>query len=109
MVRAYVYDLICTIKKDFQYHIKALEKCLYRLAEAGLQLNNKKSFFGRIETKYLGFWVSKNGIIPLPYKVDTVQVIDTPTKVHDIQRFVGIVNYYMEIWHKFANTLYPLA
>ena len=43
-------------------HLKALEKVLHKLAEAGLKLNVENSFFGRIETRYLGFLVTKDKV-----------------------------------------------
>ena len=35
--------------------------------------------------------------------------MDAPTKVRDIHRFLGLVNYYRDMWHKRAHTLAPLT
>ena len=83
----------------------ALEKVLQRLAEAGLKVNGKKSFFGRTEIEYLGFWVSKQSIRPLTKKVEAIQEMTALRTTKQVRRFVGLVNYYRDMWHKRAHTL----
>ena len=83
-------------------------KALYKLAEAGLKVNTDKSLFGQTETDYLGFWVISQGMRSLSSKVDNIKKINAPSKVHDARRFVGLLNYYRDMWHKRACTLAPL-
>ena len=47
MVRAYIDDVLVTTKNKFEDHLKALDRILQRLAEAGLKVNAEKYFFGR--------------------------------------------------------------
>ena len=108
-VRAYIDDILVINKGDFADHLQALEKVLQRLAEAGLKVNADKSFFGRSETEYLGFWVSRNGIRPLASKVEAIKAISPPTKVREIRRFVGLINYYRDMWRHRAHILAPLT
>ena len=75
----------------------------------GLILNTGKPFFGQTETEYLGFWVRNNLVRPLLYKLEAIKAIDVPTKVCDVQRFVGIGKYYRDILRKRAHTLAPLT
>ena len=35
--------------------------------------------------------------------------INVPTKVRDVQRFVGLVNYYRDMWRKRAHVLAPIT
>ena len=63
------------------------------------------------DIEYLVLLVIKYGIIPLEYKVKaiySINDIDIPNKVHHIRWFVGIVNYYQDMWHKHTHTLHPL-
>ena len=69
IVCAYINNVITITKDEFADHLKALEKFLQKLAEAGLKVNAENSFFGRTETEYLSFWVSNNGVMPLSSKV----------------------------------------
>ena len=54
-VRSYIYYVLVIAKKDFTDHLKALDKVLQKLAEAGLTVNIERLFPGKMETKYLGF------------------------------------------------------
>ena len=63
-VRAYIDDILVTTKGDWNDHLEKLDKVLQRLGEAGLQVNAEKSFFGRSETEYLGFWITREGVPP---------------------------------------------
>ena len=42
-------------------------------------------------------------------KVEAIKAIDVPTKVRDVQRFVGLINYYRDISIKHAHTLVPIT
>ena len=68
-VRAYIDDILLTTKKDWSDHLLELEQVLQKLAEEGLKVNANKSFFGRHECEYLGYWVTRTGIHPLEKKV----------------------------------------
>jgi hypothetical protein len=63
--RAYIDDLLILSRGDWEQHLEHLEKVL---AKAGLKVNAKKSFFGKTELEYLGYWISSNGIQPVPKK-----------------------------------------
>ena len=109
MVRAYIDDVLIITKNNSEEHLKSLDKVLQRLAEAGLKINAEKYFLGKIETEYLGLWVINNGVRLLSYKVKAIKSINIPTKVLDVHRFVGLVNYYRDMWCRSAYTLSPLT
>ena len=93
MVRVYIYDVLVITKYDFKYHIKSLYRVIKILTEVGLKLNAEKSFFGKIETKYIGFWLSNNLLRLLFPKVESIKAIGVPNKLHNIRRFVRLVSY----------------
>ena len=93
IVRAYIDDVLGITKNNSEDHLKSLDRVLQRLAEAGLKFNAEKSFLGQTETGYLDFWVRNNGVRPLSSKVEAIKSIDVPNKVHDVHRFVVLVNY----------------
>ena len=74
-VRAYIDDLLLLTKDTWEDHLEQLEKVFKRLKDVGLKVNAKKSFFGRSELEYLGYWVTRQGIMPVPKKVDAIQAI----------------------------------
>jgi hypothetical protein len=107
-VRAYIDDILVTTTSDWDDHLDKLDQVLTRLESAGLKINAKKSFFGRSETEYLGFWITRTGISPLPKKVEAITNLDPPKDKKQLRRFIGIVNYYRDMWIRRSDTLAPL-
>ena len=108
-VRTYIDDLLVLTKGSYDDHLEKLERVLVRLQQAGLKVNAKKSFFARRELEYLGYWITRDGIKPLPAKVQAILKIDTPKNRRELRSFIGIVNYYRDMWIKRSHVLAPLA
>jgi Reverse transcriptase (RNA-dependent DNA polymerase) len=77
-VRTYIDDLLTLTKGTFEDHLEKLERVLYRLRQAGLKINGNKSFFARTKLEYLGYWITCEGIKPLPDKVKAILAIAVP-------------------------------
>ena len=108
-VRTYIDDLLCLTKDSFKDHLEKLERVLFKLKEAGLKVNAKKSFFARPELEYLGYWITRDGIKPLPDKVKAILAIDAPRNRKELRSFIGIVNYHRDMWLRRSHALAPLA
>ena len=108
-VRAYLDDVLLITKGDWQDHLDKLEQVLERLQQAGLKINAEKSFFGRPETEYLGYWVTREGVKPLSQKIEAVLHMKTPANTRDVRKFVGLVNYYRDMFARRAHLLAPLT
>ena len=108
-VRTYIDDLLCLTKGTYDDHLKKLERVFKRLQDAGLKVNAKKSFFARQELEYLGYWITRDGIKPLPKKVEAILKIATPTNRKELRSFIGVVNYYRDMWLRRSHVLAPLA
>ena len=108
-IHAYLDDVLLTTKNTWEDHLKTLEDTLQKLAEAGLKVNVEKSFFGQAECEYLGYWVTREGIRPQAKKVEAIEKIEAPKTVRQIRRFVGLCNYYRDLWPRRAETLAPLT
>ena len=78
-LQTYIDDLLCLTKGTFEDHLEKLKRILARLQQAGLKVNANKSFFARSELEYLGYWITCNGIKPLPAKVTEVLELSVPT------------------------------
>ena len=91
-VRAYIDDLLCLTKGDFKDHLEKLEMIFSRLTTAGLKVNANKSFFGRAELEYLGYWITRDGIQPLQKKVEAIMHIAEPKNRKELRSFIGVVN-----------------
>ena len=108
-VRTYIDDLLCLTKGDFSDHLEKLERILHRLQQAGLKINGNKSFFARTELEYLGYWITRSGMKPLPDKVKAILALDTPRNRKELRSFIGIVNYYRDMWIRRSHVLAPLV
>ena len=87
-VRAYINDLLVFIKGTFEDHLEKVDEVLNRLKKAGLKVNCTKSFFARHELQYLGYWVTRTGIQPVPKKVDAIQALAPPTNRKALRSFI---------------------
>lgn len=107
--KVYIDDLLCLTKGNLADHLEKLEEVFLRLRTAGLKVNAKKSFFARGELEYLGYWITRDGIQPLPDKVDAIHRIKAPKTKKQLRSFIGIINYYRDMWVRRSHVLAPLA
>ena len=108
-VRAYIDDLLCISCDSFEDHMEKLEQIFIRIQKAGLKINANKSFFARPELEYLGYWITRRGIQPVAKKVQAIQNIAEPKNKKELRRFIGLVNYYRDMWIRRSHLLAPLA
>ena len=108
--RAYLDDLlIISTESGFDKHLEKLEQVLTRLQEAGLKINAVKSFFARTELEYLGYHISREGLRPSQKKVEAILQIEAPKTRKQLRRFIGMVNYYRDMWPQRSHLLAPLS
>jgi hypothetical protein len=108
-IRTYIDDLLVITKSDWHDHLRHLDIVFKRLQQAGLKVNATKSFFGKEELEYLGYWITRAGIQPIAKKVDAIKNIAPPKTKRELRRFIGIVNYYRDMWVRRADVLTPLT
>ena len=106
--RAYLDDLLLISRDSFDQHLNDLEPALTRLSDTGLRINTSKSSFCKAELEYLGYWITRNGIRPVTKKVEAIQKIKPPKSSKELQTFIGMVNYYRDIWPQRLHILVPL-
>ena len=107
--RAYLDNLLIISKWDFDQHLENLEHALTRLSEAGLKINASKSHFCQSELEYLGYWITQSGIHPVAKKVEAILKIKPPTNRRELRQFIGMINYYRDIWPQRSHNLTPLT
>ena len=73
---------------------------LRQLLEAGLCRNATKSTFATDKIEYLGYILTREGIKPQPEKVSAILAIQPPTNVKGLRKFLGMVQYYCDLWEK---------
>ena len=106
----FVYmDDILVASESQEEHREHLRAVLQRLEEHGLVLNKEKCVFGASSVDYLGHVVSAEGIQPLQARVAAIQDFPPPTTRGELQRFLGMINYYRRFIRGAAGILKPLT
>jgi hypothetical protein len=108
-VRAYLDDLLCITKASLEDHLGKLRMVLTRLRDAGLRVNVRKSSFCAIEMEYLGYILTRDGIKPQQKKVQAILAITPPKQVKDLRSFLGMIQYYRDLWARRSEMLAPLT
>ena len=80
---------------------------LIKFLEARLKINANKSKFRALETEYLGYALSREGISPQTKKIDSILALNLPTKVKELHTFLGMVQYYQDMWKSQSEMLAP--
>ena len=60
-----------------------------KLNAAAFKINTEKSFFDRDNLEYLGFKITRQGILPLPDKVQGIKDIAVTTNKKQLISFIG--------------------
>ena len=59
--------------------------------------------------KYLGFWVTYNGVKPVNKKIESIKNMTPQNSRKGFQKIIGLVNYYCNIWEGHPHTLETLT
>jgi hypothetical protein len=90
-------------------HLEKLEEVLRQLCDAGLKVNAAKSTFCTLEIEYLGYILTADSIKPQSNKVQAILMIKPPTGVNQLRYFLGMVQYYRDLWARRSDMLAPLT
>lgn len=75
-------------------HIEHLKVVFDRIQKSNLKLKPAKCHLFRSSIKFLGFVVSKDGILPDPEKIKTIINFPIPNSIKSICRFVRMLQFY---------------
>ena len=93
--RVYVYiDDILVASETPEQHLADLEAVFKTLSENGLVVQRSKCILGKPSLEFLGYHVDATGVRPLPHRVESIRSVPAPTTLKELQRFLGMVNYY---------------
>ena len=106
-VMVYIDDILITSATEAE-HLKALEEVLKRLASAGLRAKQHKCKFMAPFVEFLGHIIDKDGIRPLPAKVQAVQQAPRPTSITELKSYLWLISYYGKFLPRLSTTLAPL-
>ena len=108
-VRVYIDDLLHVTKGSWTEHLSVLEEMFTRLQKAGIKVNARKSCFGAHKFEYLGYHVTREGVMPIPKKIEAIQALAVPKTRKQLRQFIGMINFYRDMWQKRSELLAPLT
>lgn len=105
----FVYlDDVLIASRDEEEHIQHLRLVFERLDDYGLNIKVSKCVFGVNNIDFLGYNISHDGIKPSDEKVKAIREYEKPKSVKQLQKFVGMVNYYHRYISGIAELLSPI-
>ena len=101
-------DNILIFSPDRKSHLEHLRTLFNRLRSADLKLKEIKCNFLKKHIQYLGHFISREGITPLPEKLDSIQNVLPPQTPKEVKQFVGLIGYYRKFVPRFSDLGRPL-
>jgi hypothetical protein len=101
--------MTCVGSPDRLTHLRHLEAFFIALAANGLAINLEKCVFTTPSLEILGHRISVTGAAPTADHAAEIENIPPPQDIKQLQRFLGVVNFYRRLLPKCAQVLKPLT
>ena len=105
-------DDVLAFSKEFEDHVKDLDKILTRMRSRGIKLRAEKCHFAKKEVRYLGRLVSADGYRPDPADVAVLEKFRTPpVNIGELRSLLGFLGYYrcyVQDFSRKVKTLYDM-
>jgi len=102
-------DDILIFSRDRSTHIGHLRHVLDLLDQHGLVINPAKCVFVVGSVEFLGHLVSPAGLVSLRRHMDALLDLPQPLDIPQLQRFLGLINFYRRFIPGVAGILRPLT
>ena len=102
-------DDILIFSESLEDHIQQVKKVLQRLRENKLYAKQSKCEFFKEKIEFLGFILSSRGKMMAPSKVASISGWPKPNNKKDIQRFLGLANFYRRFVKNYSYIVAPLT
>ena len=87
LIIAYIDNIFIDSNRNVQDYLNEVK--LKKLKAAGFKINVEKSFFPKDSLEYLGFKITRQGIMPLPDKTQAFKHRAVPTNKKQLINFIG--------------------
>ena len=104
----YLDDIIIFSESE-EDHLRHVEEIFKRLEHFDLKMKREKCSFFKKHIQYLGHVISKEGIEPLPEKLESIRKMPHPKNPKEAKQFLGLIGYYRKFVPRFADIARPLT
>jgi hypothetical protein len=101
-------DDIVIFSRDFDEHLRHLNKVLHALREHNLILHPNKCEIAKQTIEYLGHLISSTSIKPLPDKIKSILSLPEPRTLAQANRFIGSLSWYRKFIPGFSSIAAPI-
>jgi hypothetical protein len=108
-VHIFFDDVLLLTNGSYEDHIAKVQQVLTCLNKHNFLCRVDKCLFAVTAVKYLGYRLTRDGISPQPKKVEAIHRMTTPTNRKQLRRFLGMVNFYQDMWRQRSHILAPLT
>ena len=98
----YLYNVLI-YSPDKQQHEKDVKNILEAILRSGMNIKPSKYEFHTMKTEYLGFIINQEGIKVDPVKTAAIWDWTKPTKITEVQKFLGLCNFYQRFIQGFGS------
>ena len=109
IVHVYIDDLLYVTKGSWKERLTVLKDMFTRRQKDGIKVNNVKSYFSAHKFEYLCYHLTCDRVIPIPKKVETIQALAVSKTLKNLRHFIGMINFYRDMWQKRSEILAPLT
>jgi len=106
-ILVYIDDILIP-SRSIDENLLILKETLTLLKRYGFEINYKKCIFLKTEIEFLGYVVSYNKATLSPRHTEAISKFKQPTNVHEVQRFLGLANYFWRFIKNFSLKAKPL-
>jgi hypothetical protein len=108
LILCYIDDVLIATR-TIEEHLNRIEEVFACIAKAGLKIKAGKCQFFETEVHFLGRIIGNGQVRPNPDAVAKVHEWKPARNVHDVQRILGLANYYREFIKGYASIVHPLT
>ena len=102
-------DDVIIMSETLDQHTRDVEEVFIRLAVHNIRLKRSKCLFAQQYVEFLGSVIGNDEVRPGTRKVTAVNDYLQPRSIKDVQRFLGLTNWFRRFIQNYAEVTYPLT